>query len=209
MRHSPLTSEEIRQAVYEAAKACFLSDGIAATEMKKIAADIGIGRSTLYRYFPSKELLAVLVAAEMIDGLLFADLVPCIDPALDGYGKTRAFFTLYIERLRERPDVLRFFLEYDSMLSRGNADFPERRAFEARVFADLEGIAAFVREGQADLSVRADVEPVAFAVMLVNSAVGLAQRFLTHTTGEGERYGLDISMLLRLQTDLILRAIKA
>jgi AcrR family transcriptional regulator len=204
-----LTSEEIRQAVYEEAKACFLSEGIAATEMKKIAADIGIGRSTLYRYFPSKELLAVLVAAEMIDGLLFTDLLPGVDPALDGYGKTRAFFGLYIERLWERPDVLRFFLEYDSLLSRGNADFPARDIFEKRIFADIEGIAAFVREGQADLSLRPDVDPVAFTIMLINSAVGLAQRFLTHTTGEGERYGLDISALLKLQTDLILRAVKA
>jgi len=208
LKHSPLSPEEIRRAVYEEARARFLSDGIAATEMKKIAADIGIGRSTLYRYFPSKEQLAVYVAFELIERMLFADLVEKIDPALDGYGKTRAFFELYVARLRERPDVLRFFLEYDSMFSIGSADIPERRDYEVRMITDIEAIAAFLQEGQRDGSVRKDVEPVVFTVMCLNSCVGLAQRFITRTVREGDRYGIDVSMLLDMQMGLILRAIK-
>lgn len=209
MKHSPLSPEEIRRAVYEEAKARFLSEGIAATEMKKIAADIGIGRSTLYRYFPSKEQLAVFVAFELIEKMLFADLVEKIDPTLDGYGKTRSFFGLYVARLQERPDVLRFFLEYDSMFSIGSADIPERRDYEVRMITDIEAIAAFLKEGQRDGSVRLDVEPVIFTIMCLNSCVGLAQRFLTRTVREGDRYGIDVSMLLDMQMKLILRAIEA
>ena len=209
MKHSPLSPEEIRRAVYEEAKARFLSDGIAATEMKKIASDIGIGRSTLYRYFPSKEQLAVYVAFELIERMLFADLVDKIDPALDGYDKTRIFLGLYAERLRERPDLLRFFLEYDSMFSVGDDNIPERRDYEDRLVAEIETIASFLREGQADGSVRADVDPIVFTITFIHSTVGLAQRFLTRTVREGDRYGIDVSKLLDMQIELILRAIKA
>ena len=208
MKHSPLSPEEIRRAVYEEAKARFLSDGIAATEMKKVAFDLGIGRSTLYRYFPSKEQLAVFVAFELIEELLFADLLEKIDPALDGYGKTQAFCRMYVARLRERPDLLRFFLEYDSMFSVGDADVPERRDYEDRMATEIETIAAFLREGQADGSIRADVNPIVFTTMFIHSTVGMAQRFLTRTVRDEDRYGIDISTLFDMQLDLILRAIR-
>jgi AcrR family transcriptional regulator len=208
LRHSPLSPEEIRRAVYEEAKARFLSDGIAATEIKKIADATGIGRSTLYRYFPSKEQLAVFVAIEMIEQFLFADFVDQIDPSLDGYGKIRAFCGMYVARLQERPDLLRFFLEYDFLFSIGNADIPERRSYEDRLVSEIEAIASFLREGQADGSVRAGVDPIVFTIMFIHSAVGMAQRFLTRTVREGDRYGIDISALFDMQIELILRAIR-
>ncbi len=209
LKHSPLTPEEISRSIYEEARARFLTDGIAATEMKKIAAHIGIGRSTLYRYYPSKEGLAVHVAFELIEQLLFADLVTQIDPALDGYGKTCAFYQLYTARLCERPDVLRFFLEYDSMFSIGGAVIPMRLEYEARMGADIEAIAAFVREGQLDASVRTDLDPVVFTMMCVNACVGLSQRCLTHALRSDERYKVEADALLDMQRDFILCALKS
>ena len=55
MAYTPLSPEEIRVAVLKEAKEQFLNHGIADTQMKKIAEAVGIGRSTLYRYYAEKE----------------------------------------------------------------------------------------------------------------------------------------------------------
>lgn len=52
--------------ILAAAKHCYLAHGISATGMKDVAAQAGLARSTLYRYFPSRdELLVATVKQEM------------------------------------------------------------------------------------------------------------------------------------------------
>ena len=149
----------------------------------------------------------MFVAIEMIEQFLFADFVDQINPSFDGYGKMRAFCGMYVARLQERQNLLRFFLEYD-FLSIGNADIPERQVYEDRLISEIEAIASFLREGQADRSVRTDVDPIVFTIMFIHSAVCMAQRFLTRTMREGDRYGIDISTLFDMQIELVLRAIR-
>ena len=49
-----------------AAKQCYLSDGIARTGMRVVAAAAGVARSTLYRYFPSRDdVLVATIKLEM------------------------------------------------------------------------------------------------------------------------------------------------
>ena len=48
-----------QRVILDAAKRCYLCDGISATGMKEVAADAGVARSTLYRYFPGRDALLV------------------------------------------------------------------------------------------------------------------------------------------------------
>ena len=54
--------------ILAAARRCYLRDGLSGTGMKEVAAEAGIARSTLYRYFPGRdELLVATVKQDMED----------------------------------------------------------------------------------------------------------------------------------------------
>ena len=55
-----------RRNILRAAKQCYLSEGIAGTGMREVAAAAGVARSTLYRYFPSRDdVLVATIKLEM------------------------------------------------------------------------------------------------------------------------------------------------
>lgn len=52
--------------ILEAARDCYLADGISSTGMREVALAAGVARSTLYRYFPSRDdVLVAVVQREM------------------------------------------------------------------------------------------------------------------------------------------------
>jgi len=53
-------------AILDAARHCYLDNGISATGMKEVADRAGVARSTVYRYFPGRDdLLVATIVAEM------------------------------------------------------------------------------------------------------------------------------------------------
>jgi len=60
------SSSDPQADILKAAKACYLSEGIARTGMREVAAAAGVARSTLYRYFPSRnDVLVATIKQEM------------------------------------------------------------------------------------------------------------------------------------------------
>ena len=52
--------------ILDAARRCYLANGISATGMKAVAASAGMARSTVYRYFPGRDdLLVATIKGEM------------------------------------------------------------------------------------------------------------------------------------------------
>jgi TetR/AcrR family transcriptional regulator, cholesterol catabolism regulator len=67
----PLTEEEIerrRHEIFHSAVALILKQGFANTSMQEIAEAAGVGKSTLYDYFPTKDHVLLFVFEEELDG---------------------------------------------------------------------------------------------------------------------------------------------
>jgi len=58
--------EEVRRKIFETASMLFLSQGFHQTSMRQIAQSLGLGKSTLYEYFPRKDdILVYFIEQEM------------------------------------------------------------------------------------------------------------------------------------------------
>ena len=66
----PLTEEEIerrRHEIFHSSVALILKQGFAGTSMQEIAQAAGVGKSTLYDYFPTKDHVLLFVLEEELD----------------------------------------------------------------------------------------------------------------------------------------------
>jgi len=60
----------VRQQVLDAAQVLFARDGYEMTSLGSIAAEVGIGRTTLYEYFTDKEDLVATLVEETLPGVI-------------------------------------------------------------------------------------------------------------------------------------------
>lgn len=183
MRYTSLQPEEIRQRVYEEAKKQFLEQGITQTEMKQLALAVGIGRTTLYRYFPSIHPLAFMAATEFWDEL-FLDLVePEMDQDKSGYELLCEFYDGLIEKIDAHPREFLFFSEFDALFVPNSfPDFPEAQEYTRHIKRVLARGEAMVEKGKADGSLRSDIDLHQCTSGLTHALMGYEQRTAMHPT---------------------------
>lgn len=91
-------SELARQAILAAATELLLTRGLGAASMDAVAARAGVSKATIYRWWPTKETLA-------LDALYFQLSEPTVEPPDTGTlrGDLTALLTGWIAREGERP----------------------------------------------------------------------------------------------------------
>jgi AcrR family transcriptional regulator len=181
------TIEEHRRAVQDAtldtAAALVHEHGLAAVTMSKIAAETGIGRATLYKYFPDVE--AILVAwHERQIGRHLRQLAAAGDQAGTPGQRLEAVLTMYALIQHEQHDT-----ELAALLHRG-----EHIARAQQQLNDY--VADLIAEGAAAGDIRDDVAPgelAAYCLHALTAAGGLpsqdAVRRLLAVTLAGLRPG--------------------
>src|SRR5215471_21027634 len=98
-----------RCAILEAARTVFARQGYADTVVEDIADQAGIGKGTLYLYFPSKEqiyLAALLEEARRLD----ADSRTAMSAAATWRDKLRAFVEMRLRYFDEHTDFMRIYM---------------------------------------------------------------------------------------------------
>jgi AcrR family transcriptional regulator len=107
------------EQILQAAAELFARHGYAGADTQLLAEKLGVGKGTIYRYFPSKEDL-FLAAADRVMRQLKARVDAAIDNVADPLDQTAVAITTYLAFFAEHPD-------YVELLMQERAQFKDRK----------------------------------------------------------------------------------
>lgn len=134
-----------RQAIVDAAIACFRASGFEATSMDAIAATAGVSKRTVYNHFPAKEALFAHILEELWCSVSSMAEAP-YDPATP-------LRTQLLGLLRQKMDMLQdsYFLDLARVAIAEGIHSPARaHDMVARLSAKEEAITRWLRAAEAD-----------------------------------------------------------
>ncbi|SHO52737.1 TetR/AcrR family transcriptional regulator [Anaerocolumna xylanovorans] len=206
----PKVLDEMDKKILEVSRELFLTKGIRETEMKDIAKKTGIGRSTLYRHFTGKELIAFYIAKDILSSLkdsIEGTLIEQKD-LQNGFQKLEKGMDLFAEKLISSREEIRFLDEFDQYFT---DSYPESE--EASEYIQFNknkdmGIYRMFLEGMKDGSIKKVENPEFAADVLVNAAFGIAQRVIPRREHYIEEHGYCEEML-KETVKLMLQGIKS
>ncbi|PWK88681.1 TetR/AcrR family transcriptional regulator [Fulvimonas soli] len=104
-------TEAFRERLCEAAARLYVEEGPAAVTMRRLAAQLGVGTMTPYRYFANKEEIVTAVRTRGLDRFSEA-LERALDTPGDGRTRSRAVRDAYIAFARANTATYRLMFEY-------------------------------------------------------------------------------------------------
>jgi AcrR family transcriptional regulator len=129
-----------RESILDAAETLFLRHGIAETTMVHVAAEAGITKVTLYRYFPNRDVIAMHVWERMLQRIM-ASFGPLAWPLT--VAKIQAMASVMIRNFDTLRDAYRFIGIFDSFYldTAGNSEMTRWLAEES-ILVKLSGAIA-------------------------------------------------------------------
>lgn len=82
--------------------------------MDEIAAEIGVSKTVLYRYFVDKNDLTTAVMMRFAQTTLIPNMAAALSSNLDGYDLTREIIKVYVETVAAEPEPYRFVMANNS-----------------------------------------------------------------------------------------------
>jgi len=198
-----------REAILDAAQELIASEGYYGVRMDAVADAAELSKGTLYLYFENKDALCAAVATRLID-----EFIPRIEGAINeaetGLDGVRALLQAYYDQTVENPHHFRFALAWLSAGERMDDSTEAFQTYRGRVGRMLSLVVATLQRGQADGSIRADVDPLPQAMQLWTSFLGIVLVGLNREAMEQRiPVPVDLNQLVPLHLDAMKRALSS
>jgi AcrR family transcriptional regulator len=99
-----------REDIFDAAVRLFATKGFANTDMQELADCVGVGKGTLYRYFPSKDSL-FLAAADRLMVRMREAIDATIEGVEDPFERIRRAIFAFLKFFSERPERVELLIQ--------------------------------------------------------------------------------------------------
>lgn len=200
--------EVTKQNIVEVSKELFLERGFAQTNMAEIAEMAKISRKTLYRYFNSKEAIAMEIELDVFR--FFVSVQDEFVKSLKGNGYEK--LTQYLEKLDSMVDeysqLIRFTGMFDYYLVKDYPDTEGQKSFKAIIAEVDRPFVEFINLGLQDGSIVSGIEVSYLAHTISNSFLALAQRVVTRQSKLNDEQNIDSRKILAVQRSLFMKALK-
>lgn len=198
--------EARRAAILDAAERVLEAVGYRNLRMEEVAEAAELSKGTLYLYFEGKDALCAGIAERRMR-VLIPELQAVGAAAPDGLSALGGMSRTFLENARRAPHVLRVAIDWFQAprLDDASDDF---RRYRERVNEILQTMIDTIARGQADGSIRSDVDPFHKAIQSWSSGVGV-HLFLLNAESMQQRIGraFDPRALRREHLATILRSL--
>ncbi|MEA1884623.1 MAG: TetR/AcrR family transcriptional regulator [Thermotogota bacterium] len=200
-----------RNNIIDSAEELFFKKGYKATSMDQIAKRADVAKGTLYLYFNNKKELYYAVGNRAMDCLKDMFIEETID-VNDGLERLTSYARAFLKFRVKHPDYYDFIIDYQSERYKLNKQGKEINTTYADSAQLFRMIINSIKEGQADGSIKINMEPELLASVLWCEICGVAQlaefreqfffqfskditaenirEEFVHLTGEYMRYGI-------------------
>jgi AcrR family transcriptional regulator len=205
-------SELLDSRIEEAITRHFLDEGIAATELKAVAKELGISRSTLYRHFPSgKADIAFRVAGKIIEQFLNSTKIPEGMTFSDGFSAVSWQLRSLLETELDNRAEVTFLREFDVFFNSVEqaVKLGEPTNYENHIKGDYYNrfLQKSLEWGYADGSIRSNYEIEKLLRVLTQGCLAIAVRIVPRYEVYQYEYGESREITERF-LDLMLAGIK-
>jgi AcrR family transcriptional regulator len=178
MSDKKLDTEVRREQIAEAVLSLVAAHGVNRLSMARVARHVGLVPSGIYRHFKNKDEM-ILAALDRIEARLQANIRAAAEESPDPLEQLRILLMRHVRVIREGRAVPRIVFSDDA-----HSGHPERLARVQKILgAYLGRLAELVRQGQADGTIRPDVDPSTAALMFMGIVVPAG--ILWHLTDGG------------------------
>jgi AcrR family transcriptional regulator len=151
-----------REQIAQAALTLMASKGMSGLNMPTLARQVGLGASSLYRHFASKDQILDAVL-DLLREKLLGNVQMAIREATDSLEQLRCLLAMHMRLILENQAIPRLFFSGDLY-----AGHPERKEKLLGIIkAYLEEVARIIRRGQTEGSIRIDLDPDSASVVFL------------------------------------------
>jgi len=190
--------DETREAIISTAIDLFSEKGYSDAQMKEVYEKAGIGKKTLYRYFSSKEDLALTVEKRILE-----QITEKMKPALGGtinssenaFEKlTKIYKKQLLGFIYENPKLFKFTAQFDANVTGLHDEIESGREFTHYIKGMKDFTGQLIEEGQGDGSIRKDINPLITSITWNNALMGLVLRIYAREENILAEQGMGIEM---------------
>lgn len=172
--------EEIHRDILNASEQLFKEKGIIYTEMKDIAKQIGVGRSTLYRHFSNKESILFELAEKTLTDILNGSQLPLTATFQNGMDEFSQKMHALLKQIITKKDEIVFLRDFDVYFSEEYPDIEAAQQYEdfaKNLIVGSDSVSA-VERGLADGSIARKADASVISGTVIHYILAMAQRIL-------------------------------
>jgi AcrR family transcriptional regulator len=200
--------ERQQRRILDAAWKLFDERGMDRVTMAEITSASGVQASTTYQYFSNKDAVVWAMLGEWMQ-----ERSQCAKEMLEAAPNALARITSLLESFADdlvnEPVKVRFLAQFDAMYAH---NWPAERllALESQIFSEpKQWFSELIREGIADGSLRADLNPDLTLQAVINTVIGTQRRLASLGSKVELEYGHPIHDMFRETIRLLLLGLRA